>query len=626
MSFNPKIGSLESMQVNMDNTSMLVASTDHGVAVKCNPLTGKVSHRHLLYSTNESIRLQLTAVATDANRIAWGFDHGYVTLSTRNKSTTRLRIFSDFHQGPVKLLALSSSQDIVASGGQDGLVKLWDVTTASCAWTLHAVSALAREPTCLKITNDHRVLIGYDDGSMVIWHINLNQLVQLHHNRHKDDYAVKRAEQAREWESKKVVMEAPINEARCAVKCISYDDITQQVIVAYSGQTEIYKYCTNTGACVGVFAYGHATGANITCMQWDRMPVSTILSLESALRPRPASSNGTRKKISGGIIDLSSTPSSPASSSQPTSGQGTPLNAKTTRLLVTGDDIGTICLWNGDQVSEDNRTIKPLRVFNDGHISPISSIYVDACKVITGSDDGWIRMWDPLTGININTLGNKIPKNAPVDRTDVDMMRVKNIWCNDYQGIATIGHQVKTWDFSPSNQLLMNRRTLKQKGKPSGNAMARDRIRYEIDREVKESIKKLETEKMERAREEKQINKFSLGLTDEEMLDYAMMLSKQEEKVSSSSLQDPTIGASDFIDENDEELMKAVIASLEHQQLEQDQNSDFSIDSESSYSQSTSIDEWPTAAEASYNNIHENVDEDMDEELRYILELSKTDK
>jgi WD40 repeat protein len=619
------------MQVNMDDASMLVASTDHGVAVKCNPLTGKVSHRHLLYSTNESIRLQLTAVTMDANRIAWGFGNGYVTLSTRTKSTTRLKAFSDFHQGPVKVLALPSLQDIVASGAEDGLVKLWDVATSSCAWTLHAVSALAREPTCLHVTNDHRVLIGYDDGSIVIWYINLNQLIQLHRNRQQDDYAVKRTELMKEWETKRIVIEAPVNEMRCALKCMSYDDRSHQVIVAYSGQTEIRKYCTNTGACVGVFAYGHGAGTSITCIQWDKTPVSTILSLESALKPRPASSNGNRKKVSGGIIDLSSTPSSPASTSRPTSGQGTPLNAKTTRLLVTGDDMGTICLWNGDDVNQENRTIKPLRVLNDGHIMPISSIYVDACKIVTGSDDGWIRMWDPLTGININTLGNRIPKNAPVDRTDVDMMRVKNVWCNDYQGVATVGHQVKTWDFSPGNQLLMNRRMLKQKGKACSNTVMRDRIRYEIDREVKESIKKLETEKMVRAKEEKQINKLSLGLTDEEMLDYAMMLSQQEERQSGSPQQHANhpISYSDFVDENDEELMKAVIASLEHQQLEQDQNSDsvdFSLDSESSYSQSTSVDEWPTAAEASNNRGQESVDEDMDEELRYILELSKTDK
>lgn len=601
----------------MDEANMLVASTDHGVAVKCNPLTGKVSHRHLLYSSNESIRLQLTAVAMNGNRIAWGFSHGYVTLSMRTKSTTRLRAFSDFHQGPVAVLALPTSfQDVVVSGAEDGLVKVWDVTTASCAWTLQAVSALARVPTCLQVTNDHRILIGYDDGSIVIWHINLNHLLQLHRNRQQDDYPVKRAEQMRDWEAKRILIEAPVSERHCAVKWMSYDEITHQVIVAYAGQTEIRKYSTNTGACVGVFAYGHGAGTTITCIEWDKTTASTILSLESALKPRPANSTN-RKKTSGGIIDLSST-SSPASTSRPTSGQGTPLNAKTTRLLVTGDDMGTLCLWNGDDINQDNRTIKPLRILNDGHIMAISSIHVDACKIVTGSDDGWIRMWDPLTGTNINTLGNKIPKNAPVDRTDVHMMRVKNIWCNDYQGVATIGHQVKTWDFSPGNQLLMNRRVLKQKGKPSSNTIARDRVRYEIDLEVKESIKKLETEKMDRAKEEKHINKLSLGLTDEEMLDYAMMLSQQEE---SPSQQD---SSNDFVDENDEELMRAVIASLEHQQIDQDLNSDsgdFSLDSGSCYSQSASIADWPTA-EAT----HHSVDEDMDEDLRYILELSKTVK
>ncbi|KAL0566121.1 hypothetical protein ABG067_009596, partial [Albugo candida] len=76
----------------------------------------------------------------------------------------------------------------------------------------------------------------------------------------------------------------------------------------------------------------------------------------------------------------------------------------------------------------------------------------------------------------------------------------------------------------------------------------------------KESIQKLESEKAERQRSEKKLNKLSLGgLTDEEMLDYAMMLSKQENEV--PIIDEPE--ADVYIDEDDEELMKAVIASLD---------------------------------------------------------------
>lgn len=629
MSFNPKIGSLEAMQVDLDDPTMLVASTEHGVAAKCNPMTGKVSHRHLLYSTNESIRLQLTAVKMDKDRTLWGFGPGFITLSTRTKSTSRLKVFSDFHQGPVCILSLPQHvQDIVLSGAEDGTVKVWDVATTSCVWTLLPISASARIPTCLEVTADHRIIVGYDDGSIVVWHVNLNQLIQLNRNRHQDDFVEKKESLEKKMQDEKAVLNAPTSDTRIGVKYATYDMDSKMVIVAYQGHPDVLKFCTNTGACVGTFSYGHAAGSSITCMQWDISPLSTTLSLESALKPRPA----TAKRKGGGIIDVStSTPSSsPASKSGLSSGQGTPSSVKTTRLLVTGDDMGTICLWNGDDTNKGHVSIKPLRILT-GHLVGISAIYIDACKIVTGSDDGWIYMWDPLTGANINTLGNKIPKNAPVDRTDMNVMRVKNLWCNDYQGIATIGHQVKTWDFSPGKQFL-SRRAVKQKGKPCNNVV-RDRIRYEIGREVKESISKLESEKLEREMEEKEINKLSLGgLSDEEMLAYAMMLSEQENNQSTSS----PLNKTDLVDDEDEELMKAVIASLEQPTFEHE-GSDESNNT-TSYSASTNslsrldnddddYNKWPTVADSvvATPSVQEN-DEDLDEELRYILELSKTDK
>ena len=629
MSFNPKIGSLEAMQVDLDDPTMLVASTEHGVAAKCNPMTGKVSHRHLLYSTNESIRLQLTAVKMDKDRILWGFGPGFITLSTRTKSTSRLKVFSDFHQGPVCILSLPQHvQDIVLSGAEDGTVKVWDVATTSCVWTLLPISASARIPTCLEVTADHRIIVGYDDGSIVVWHVNLNQLIQLNRNRHQDDFVEKKESLEKKMQDEKAVLNAPTSDTRIGVKYATYDMDSKMVIVAYQGHPDVLKFCTNTGACVGTFSYGHAAGSSITCMQWDISPLSTTLSLESALKPRPA----TAKRKGGGIIDVSTSTSSssPASKSGLSSGQGTPSSVKTTRLLVTGDDMGTICLWNGDDTNKGHVSIKPLRILT-GHLVGISAIYIDACKIVTGSDDGWIYMWDPLTGANINTLGNKIPKNAPVDRTDMNVMRVKNLWCNDYQGIATIGHQVKTWDFSPGKQFL-SRRAVKQKGKPCNNVV-RDRIRYEIGREVKESISKLESEKLEREMEEKEINKLSLGgLSDEEMLAYAMMLSEQENNQSTSS----PLNKTDLVDDEDEELMKAVIASLEQPTFEHE-GSDESNNT-TSYSASTNslsrldnddddYNQWPTVADSvvATPSVQEN-DEDLDEELRYILELSKTDK
>lgn len=149
----------------------------------------------------------------------------------------------------------------------------------------------------------------------------------------------------------------------------------------------------------------------------------------------------------------------------------------------------------------------------------------------------------------------------------------------------------------------------------------RDRIKYELGREVKESIEKLEFEKEEKERHEKEINKLSLGgLSDQEMLDYAMMLSQQESSTRDTTPQAPQ---SDFVDEDDEELMKAIIASLDSSKIDSEENSNNQAD----FDMPLETETWPSLPQAESSSSRAfDEHEDIDDELRYILELSKTDK
>ncbi|KAI8326936.1 quinon protein alcohol dehydrogenase-like superfamily [Choanephora cucurbitarum] len=620
MTFNPKIGSLEAMHINFEDSHMAVSSHEQGVAIRCNATTGKMDQRHPFYSTNENIRIPVTTTLMDQDRILWGFQAGFITLSLRKKPiNNRLIVFSDFHQSSVCLLCLPKyRQDVVASGAEDGTIKVWDVSTASCVLTLRRPVSTARVPTCIKLTLDHYLIVGYNDGSVAIWQMNLDELLTLTRNQNESD----QDENKRNWldrleQSKRLIVPpASRNYDLSPVKHMSYDADTHTVIVAYAGIPEVYKYDVTTGRCNAIFGHGHGLGSSITCIKWDKKLPSALLSLDSALKTRTA---GSSKRRGGTMIHLSNTsthsttqPSSSSSSSSPpvTPDASRSSTIKTTRLLATGDDLGTLCLWDGDEVDqlEEGRIIKPLRVFSGGHITAISCIFLDAFKLVSGSDDGWIRVWDPLTGKNLCTLGNKIPKHAPVDRTDVDVMRVKTLWCsNDYRGVATIGHQIKVWDFSPDKQFLS--RPLKPK--VSGKPVIRDRLRYEIDCEVKESMAKMASERLEREQAEKHYDKLALdGLSEEEMIHYAMMLSQQEEHPVKES-------PDDFVDVDDEDLMKAVIASLDHHHIEAP-----SVSSEHSESSDSWHDEiWPTVTET-----HSIQNEEQDEELRYILELSKTEK
>lgn len=77
--FNPRIGSIDAMSVDLENPWMLVASSELGntvyhlrldqcakylylgMAVKCNPSTGKVD-RHRLYSTDDGVPMRVSVV------------------------------------------------------------------------------------------------------------------------------------------------------------------------------------------------------------------------------------------------------------------------------------------------------------------------------------------------------------------------------------------------------------------------------------------------------------------------------------------------------------------------------------------------------------------------------------
>lgn len=252
----------------------------------------------------------------------------------------------------------------------------------------------------------------------------------------------------------------------------------------------------------------------------------------------------------------------------------------------------------------------------------------------------------------------RVPKNAPIDRSDVSVMRVKNIFCDDYRGVATVGHQVKTWDFSPDRQLL-DKRNLKPKTRFPG-ADTRQ-LHYEIKQDLKESTEALKQEKKEREREARELHKMTLGgLSDSELLEYALMLSKEESNSQDPSLQPNSSGGSssgnfsagDYV-EDDEALLSAVMASLdmENQAVSNSLPSRSPVDWRE--------DEWPSVTETNnsssrssrtgsdgsvWGNVHSRVlepfhsdtssprfriaaeDDEYDEELQYVLKLSESEK
>ncbi|CDH57937.1 hypothetical protein RO3G_13583 [Lichtheimia corymbifera JMRC:FSU:9682] len=608
--FNPKVGSIKGLAVDYENSTMLVASAEQGLGVRCNPTTGKVE-RHLMYSTNDNVPCPVRTVEMDGQRILWGFHPGFITMSMRGKSAggRQLRVFSDFHQGAVTALALSTSlREVVLSAGEDGAIKIWDVITGTCAKSMIGVMAT---PTCLEITKDFRVIAGYASGDIVVWDIHVGQIAkerrdEMLRRQHLHAQATTTSTTTTDLSTRRHVISPKTVDTGTAVQTIKHDADLDVMLVTYAGSHEVWKYSIKTGECLAVYGGDKGHIGTITCMEWDTTLPGETVPLQNALKVKKSGvTNGTSSKQ-----------------------QHTPISSpvKTMRVMVTGDAEGTVCVWDGDAVQKDGKPIAPLRVLQ-GHICPISAIHVDGCKIVSGSDDGWIRFWDPLTGNLLNVLGNKIPRNAPVDRTDVSMMRVTNIHCDEYRGVATIGHQVKSWDFSPDKQFL-DKRNLRQKGKV-GNGNARQ-LHYEMKQDLRESAEAIKQERFEREQHAKEVHKMSLGgLSDEEMLAYAMMLSQEEQGATKDK---PVITNADYVDEEDEALMQAMMESLRMEEEAKAAREQTITPPAASSSGSSELDHWPMLGEgsgasssgsSSRAEIMADADDAYDAELQYVLQLSQ---
>lgn len=230
---------------------------------------------------------------------------------------------------------------------------MWDVHTGSCVrdltGALHRITALELDPKL-------RVIAGTAGGAVVIWDLDATVLAPPHCHNHHDDVPLGGAAYVATFTSpsRKIVGPAP-------VEALEYDTESGTFVVSYYEKPDLWKYDAATGACLAVYTGGHTAG--VTCLAWDRDPVSAAIA-EPNLP----------------IISVDDPPS--------TSTQLPGLTViKTTRLLVTGDSAGTVCLWDGDAGSDGAKdeplSVLPLRMIG-GHLAAISALNMDGFKIISG--------------------------------------------------------------------------------------------------------------------------------------------------------------------------------------------------------------------------------------------------
>ncbi|KAG6908806.1 hypothetical protein DXG01_003253 [Tephrocybe rancida] len=141
----------------MANTGLLTSSIRYGVVARSLPLNGKILPGYLDASglrlglgvgnpnAEFTPNVSVCAITSDGGtaKILWGFQHGEIGILTaprtidivkRPISEMKRCNVEEEHLGPVLDAVWDDGLTVVASGGADGILKIWDAKTMRCLW------------------------------------------------------------------------------------------------------------------------------------------------------------------------------------------------------------------------------------------------------------------------------------------------------------------------------------------------------------------------------------------------------------------------------------------------------------------------------------------------------------
>ncbi|KAJ3299766.1 hypothetical protein HK104_007220, partial [Borealophlyctis nickersoniae] len=342
--FNPRIGSVDALCVDFDEGRLYAGSLARGVIAICNPSTGKVE-KNSIYCTEDLAPIEIGAILMD--KIAVGYLSGDVAIITnfRDKNSV-LKRFVGFHTGPVTALAWSPNLvGVLVSGGADGLVKVWDVATNRCVRNLTG----AGEPISrVALDNKKHVLAVTTAGKLVVWDFDISSVISqtiasIQHPQQHDPIAT-------------APSRVLVNQSPSEIESLYYEGTASMAIVVGKTSSEAGLRCWQVAVGMPICTFASSHAVDITASAWD---ASTF-----GISERPVS------------------------------------------ILVTGDEVGTVCVWEipaGAPGTGSPPPVRPVRVI-DAHHSMIAQLSVDPFKFVSAAVDGSLKAFDVTSGKCIRTL------------------------------------------------------------------------------------------------------------------------------------------------------------------------------------------------------------------------------
>lgn len=178
LQFEPRIGVLHQIYVDLEANKLLGANLDRGMVAITDPSTGKVA-KDKLYASPDHVHLLVSKMCIQASRIAVGKVNGSISVLHHFKDKIASCKYHQLpplssHDGPVTdLIWAPPTSHILLTSGRDGDVRIWDTHKSKLVGLLAGdqtpLTSLQCEPRLA-------VVAGRSDGRLAVWNVDVLSL------------------------------------------------------------------------------------------------------------------------------------------------------------------------------------------------------------------------------------------------------------------------------------------------------------------------------------------------------------------------------------------------------------------------------------------------------------------
>ncbi|KAH7882706.1 WD40-repeat-containing domain protein [Phlebopus sp. FC_14] len=495
---SPQDSSIDGVHLMSEN-GLLTSSMQYGVVARSVPLNGKVLKGYLdasgtgLGIGNPNVEftpnVSACAITSDGGtaRIIWGKRNGEVAITMASKvmdpgratsKLTRCNV-EDQHEGVVQQVVLDFPSNTFVSAGTDGRVKIWESRSARCLWSSEKqVQRLVTDPfVCVTGSLSQGCIVGaLNSGNILLWVV------------------------PERWDAGNVNASIVLNEYRIMDLLRNDRQPANNPDLPLVGPKVTGMWLRRKGS------------SQVTLLiQYSDHPSFYSVSLDI----RSGNIETTRfGESSGGHISIVE----PILARQPLE----------RNIVFVGDQLGFVAVYDADTASKSHTP--PVHQFEAHAEGAITALAWNAFVLATGSSRGTTAVWDALTLEPLRYFTSPASRPAPGH----DWGGVSRILLEKELVVIVVGNRVMTWKLGQINGHVRRHQKARHADTKRSHT-SKGHQRYEMYKDIAESRRQLEYETartqrvLGREREQRSTLE-SLGLSEQEAVEYILMLSREEEE------------------------------------------------------------------------------------------------